>query len=387
MDKFKAFFTNQTDCVFASVSPGLAVDNNVMLQPNAIQVEDNKHLISTSEQAYASLDQCEQTSVNTMNQSMTNGIPSQQELQLFEAGYNFVQATNNVNTFQTEQNLDVMQEIRQLKTEMLAIKRENDQLRGSPFVQQPDTLRSEWQCMGCDSKTRKDLSIHEPILRLYCSMPCYNANKGKLQTRIVTIGNDSAEIAEIKKIFCSSVKGAEICMFARLEMPEAIVNKHNDYKKRFAEQNQISEKSVTQRMFHGTKIRCTNNLTHPEICKKIGSGELCKEACGLCGIIQYGVRTEFSRFGNSSPTISHSYCGISNPRAMFVVDVVATNHCKILTVNRNEATLPRYLILFQASRKRAASQNISSCTRIKRCKPPLAQPAKAVSKEQQLNFR
>jgi len=130
-------------------------------------------------------------------------------------------------------------------------------------------------------------------------MPCYNANKGKLQTRIVTIGNDSAEIAEIKKIFCSSVKGAEICMFARLEMPEAIVNKHNDYKKRFAEQNQISEKSVTQRMFHGTKIRCTNNLTHPEICKKIGSGELCKEACGLCGIIQYGVRTEFSRFGNS----------------------------------------------------------------------------------------
>ncbi|CAG8537612.1 1521_t:CDS:2 [Paraglomus occultum] len=424
MDKFGTFYANTAEGI---LSPSLADNNNNMLQ-NVIPSIDNKHLTSTSDQAYAPLDQCEQTSVNTMNPSMTNGI-------VFGPGYNFI--TNNVNTFQTEQQLDVMQEIRQLKTEMLAMKRENDQLRqsfqqfqttnynpghlqslltphpavrrltpsysfspffnpclvseplspyvlGPLFFPQPDTLRPDWQCMGCDSKTRNNLHIHEPILKLYCSMPCYNTNKSKLQTRIITIDNDSAEVASIKKTFCSSVKGAEICLFARLEMPKTIVDKHNEYKKRFAEQNQTTEENVTQRMFHGTKIKCTNKLSNPEVCSKIGSGDLCKELCGLCGIIQYGVRTEFSRFGNTlwfagSPMISHSYCGISNPRAMFVVDVVATTHSKILTVNRNEATLPRYLILFQASRKRTASQSTSSGVRIKRCK--------TVSKEQQLNFR
>ncbi|CAG8490260.1 8284_t:CDS:2 [Funneliformis caledonium] len=155
-----------------------------------------------------------------------------------------------------------------------------------------------------------------------------------------------------------------------LHMPTKLERLHEAYKRKLSKKTGENIEKLTHRMFHGT----TSNLTCSFIdewnnCNIESAGghierTFCEKYCGLCGIIQHGNKTKYTRtkslfkrnrmwFAND-PCTSLYYCnnGYNENdiiKSMFIVDVIEKTPKGILVVNKDKATLPRFLILFEMS--------------------------------------
>ncbi|CAG8676991.1 6243_t:CDS:2, partial [Acaulospora morrowiae] len=119
-----------------------------------------------------------------------------------------------------------------------------------------------------------------------------------------------------------------IISILKIQMPNHIVKKHEDYKGQYS----------VQKVYHGTKQRCNVKTT-------VITNKLCSDQyCGVCGILRIGPRIPSMRdngmiwFGCVS-YISHDYTVLHGDcRAMFVMDVVraTTQDGSVVTINSAE---------------------------------------------------
>ncbi|CAG8597978.1 17999_t:CDS:2 [Rhizophagus irregularis] len=169
------------------------------------------------------------------------------------------------------------------------------------------------------------------------------------RTKLKTLSPKDEEYIEIKKLFQAGLPNKNILGIIRLQMPTRLIKAHEQFKRELAQNNITSESQICHRMFHGTK---TAFICKPQHFINNKCALFCKIGCGVCGIVQEGNKTKYSRynqrmwFANNSAT-SLSYCSSNNVKAMFVVDVVSTSPNSILIIEKDEATIPRYLIVFQ----------------------------------------
>lgn len=170
------------------------------------------------------------------------------------------------------------------------------------------------------------------------------------RTKLKTLSPKDEEYIEIKKLFQVGLPNKNILGIIRLQMPTRLIKAHEQFKKELSQNNNnVSESVICHRMFHGTK---TAFICKPQHFINNKCALFCKIGCGVCGIVQEGNKTKYSRynqrmwFANNSAT-SLSYCSSNNVKAMFVVDVVSTSPNSILIIEKDEATIPRYLIVFQ----------------------------------------
>ncbi|CAG8734434.1 4324_t:CDS:2 [Acaulospora morrowiae] len=181
-----------------------------------------------------------------------------------------------------------------------------------------------------------------------------HSSKGKshktIMKRLKPYDNEYINIANLfgKTQMYSDIEG-----IIRLQMPVSIVDSHMKYKKRIARENFLNEEVVTHRMFHGTKTRKGCN---PERFLKNNhekNRSFCKSYCGGCGIAQYGNQTRFSRYTNrmwfaNDPSVSIGYCDpFGKKKIMFVVSVVSPRSDSILIIDKDEATLPEYMVILR----------------------------------------
>jgi hypothetical protein len=91
-----------------------------------------------------------------------------------------------------------------------------------------------------------------------------------------------------------------------LRMPTKLEERHEAYKKSLSKRTKKSIKDVTHRMFHGTISNCSperfieeliyNQEKDEEIVKEYHvERKFCEKDCGLCGIIQQGNRTKYTK--------------------------------------------------------------------------------------------
>ncbi|CAI2165877.1 3516_t:CDS:2 [Funneliformis geosporum] len=186
------------------------------------------------------------------------------------------------------------------------------------------------------------------------------------KTKLKVLFEGDAEYNQIRDYFYNGLPHANIHSIIQLQMPTKLINAHARYKHNLLLNNLSTTQDdsldmFTNRMFHGTKISCNpKRLIN-------GHNSYCMFNCGMCGILQNGNQRKYSRFNGrmwfaNSSAISLGYCNLSTSRtifnctpfaskssllAMFVVDVVSYNSSDIIIVDKDEATLPRYLILFE----------------------------------------
>ncbi|RIA89851.1 hypothetical protein C1645_824177 [Glomus cerebriforme] len=174
-------------------------------------------------------------------------------------------------------------------------------------------------------------------------------SKSIRKTKLLTLSSKDKEYIEIQEFFRIGLPNKKILGIIRLQMPTKLVEAHEKYKKDVALSNNLSESQICHRMFHGTK---TSFICKPQHFINNKCALFCKIGCGVCGIAQEGNRTKYSHytqrmwFANNSAT-SLSYCSNNNVKAMFVVDVVSPLPNSILIIEKDEATIPKYLIVFQ----------------------------------------
>ncbi|CAG8639368.1 1448_t:CDS:2 [Acaulospora morrowiae] len=181
-----------------------------------------------------------------------------------------------------------------------------------------------------------------------------HGSKGKSHKTIMKrLKPDDKEYINIASLFRKTQTYTEIEGIIRLQMPVSIVDSHMKYKKRIARENFLNEEIVTHRMFHGTKTRKGCN---PERFLKNNhekNQSFCKSYCGGCGIAQAGNQTKFSRYTNrmwfaNDPSVSIGYCDpFGKKKIMFVVSVVSPRSDSILIVDKDEATLPEYMVILK----------------------------------------
>ncbi|CAG8669010.1 9616_t:CDS:2 [Funneliformis mosseae] len=160
----------------------------------------------------------------------------------------------------------------------------------------------------------------------------------------------------VKNMFYSEIPRAIIKAIIRLDMPTKLVKDHEKYKSKFAKlHGNKSVDDITFSMFHGTTtlFDCDpRRFADPNYCS-LDNKVFCKKGCGMCGIIQHGNRKKFSKHGKKmwfahSALISRDYTDSNSyTKVMFVIDIVAEEHNWILVVNRDKATLPRFMIIFE----------------------------------------
>ncbi|GBB91988.1 hypothetical protein RclHR1_19490005 [Rhizophagus clarus] len=169
------------------------------------------------------------------------------------------------------------------------------------------------------------------------------------KTKLKTLSSKDEEYKKIKEFFQAGLPNKTILGIIRLQMPTKLVKTHEQYKKELAQTNNLSESQICHRMFHGTK---TAFLCKPQHFVNNKCALFCKIRCGVCGIVQEGNRAKYSRYNQrmwfaSNSATSLSYCSGNNVKAMFVVDVVSPSPNSILIIDKDEATIPKYLIVFQ----------------------------------------
>ncbi|CAG8456208.1 17781_t:CDS:2 [Funneliformis caledonium] len=169
------------------------------------------------------------------------------------------------------------------------------------------------------------------------------------KTKMTTLSPTDQEYNEVEKFFSVGLPHKEILGIVRLQMPRKLVKAHKQYKIQTSKVNNVPELNVCHKMFHGTKngLGCEPQRFIDQ--KKAG---FCKKPCGVCGIAKEGNKTKFSRyshqmwFANSSST-SQGYCSNTSVKVIFVVDVIAPVGGSILIVDKDAATLPKYLIVYK----------------------------------------
>lgn len=193
------------------------------------------------------------------------------------------------------------------------------------------------------------------------------------KTRLILLSETSDEYKGLKEKFQHErpLKNSDVRYILKLEMPSKLTKSHERYKKMIARLNNLSVDEVTRNVFHGTftgyKPVCdpnkffsniNNNKEEEEKEEEIVNYELCESGCGMCGIIRQGNKTKCSKhkslFSNrkmwfaTDPNTSLYFCtGNNSLKTMFVVDVISKRPKHIYVTNKEKATLPRYLILFE----------------------------------------
>ncbi|CAG8668195.1 8354_t:CDS:2, partial [Cetraspora pellucida] len=174
------------------------------------------------------------------------------------------------------------------------------------------------------------------------------------KTKITALSMDNSDYLSIKRFFISGLPDCTVLGILKLNMPTKLVEAHEKYKRQ-------NYDMLTHRMFHGTRSLCDPQrfITNPQAI-------FCNYGCGVCGIMREGNKTTYASsrrhmwFANSSST-SYNYCNTSLllshytymgkynyvTNAMFVVDVVAKYYESVLIVERDEAAIPKFLIIFQ----------------------------------------
>ncbi|CAI2171167.1 19277_t:CDS:2 [Funneliformis geosporum] len=186
----------------------------------------------------------------------------------------------------------------------------------------------------------------------YCTSNCFWEEIHTLTTsKFTLLSENDPDYDCVKTRFDSTIKiNAEIKFILRLQMSKKITDRFLEHKQLVAKSHAIDENMVVHRMFHGTYYACgTENLWNDD-------RKLCAASCGMCGIIQNGMLKEVSRqnpqqlWFAKKARISLDYCRYRNENlfTMFIVDVVNAQDAEILVINNNEATLPRFLIIFKA---------------------------------------
>ncbi|CAG8773972.1 15004_t:CDS:2, partial [Cetraspora pellucida] len=148
-------------------------------------------------------------------------------------------------------------------------------------------------------------------------------------------GNEDYE--NVKKMFQVGLPKNNVLGIFQLQMPIKLLNDHEAYKKKIANNTNRSKDGITHKMFHGTKHA---DNCDPQRFINNRKAKFCKSGCGFCGIAQEGNQSKFSNyngkmwFANNSIT-SLGYCGTPNVKTMFVVDVIAEKYQGILIVSNN----------------------------------------------------
>ncbi|CAG8619461.1 11013_t:CDS:2 [Ambispora gerdemannii] len=184
--------------------------------------------------------------------------------------------------------------------------------------------------------------------KAYCSARCYWGQVSKqTQTLPTLLESHDLDYMAIHEKFIADLPRTQVLAIIRLQMSREISRNFFEYRKNLAITNKVKPEALTHRMFHGTKTGCdpTEMLCYNRFCEK---------SCGMCGIVREGNRKEFSRYAGkmwfaANSSISLSYCGCNSVKAMFVIDVVHADCGSIIIVDRDEATLPRYLIIFRTN--------------------------------------
>ncbi|CAB4432834.1 unnamed protein product [Rhizophagus irregularis] len=195
------------------------------------------------------------------------------------------------------------------------------------------------------------------------------------KTEMILLNQNDPNYISVK----SSFKGrplsqSKILGIFELRMPTKLEKRHEAYKKNLSKRTGKSIKEITHRMFHGTTSYCTPERFVEELSYSQENEEeeikerfhverkFCEKDCGLCGIVQQGNKTKYTKtkslfkknrmwFAND-PCTSLYYCNgvvVKSVKTMFVVDVIKKAPKGILIVNKEKATLPRFLILFEMS--------------------------------------
>nr|CAG8594609.1 13531_t:CDS:2 [Entrophospora candida] len=165
------------------------------------------------------------------------------------------------------------------------------------------------------------------------------------KTRLILLSETSDEYKGLKEKFQYErpLKNSGVRYILKLEMPSKLTKSHERYKKIVARLNNLSVDEVTRSAFHGTF-----SAYNP----------LCESGCGMCGIIRQGNKTKCSKHKSlfssrkmwfaTDPNTSLYFCTSNNSlKTMFVVDVISKKPKHIYVTNKEKATLPRYLILFE----------------------------------------
>ncbi|RIA83354.1 hypothetical protein C1645_809261 [Glomus cerebriforme] len=194
------------------------------------------------------------------------------------------------------------------------------------------------------------------------------------KTQMIPLNSTDPNYELVKSLFKGRpLSQSKILAIFELHMPTKLEKRHEAYKKSLSKRTGQSIQSITHRMFHGTTSNCSPERFVEELNyiqeKDAEEGKecyierkFCEKDCGLCGIIQQGNKTKYTRtksffkknrmwFAND-PCTSLYYCNgvVVNPvKSMFVVDVIKKAPKGILVVNKERATLPRFLILFEMS--------------------------------------
>ncbi|KAG9301208.1 hypothetical protein G9A89_012591 [Geosiphon pyriformis] len=142
------------------------------------------------------------------------------------------------------------------------------------------------------------------------------------------------------------VPNSDVKAIFRLNMPQEIIERHAKLKKKMERKWFRINLNLTRQMFHGTKVVCNPN-------DLIAGGQLCNETkCGLCGIIKEGNKCELSNgaiWSAANSNISFYYCSSERTKVMFLLDVLSNNppESAVICVFKDEATIPRFLIIFE----------------------------------------
>ncbi|RHZ44699.1 hypothetical protein Glove_712g41 [Diversispora epigaea] len=166
-------------------------------------------------------------------------------------------------------------------------------------------------------------------------------NNERTRTIITSLNFNNPQYIEIKKLFHSGLSKQKIFSIMYLQMPTKLIEVHEEYKKLF-------KANSTHRMFHGTRTACNSKL----LVTQRNNYSFCKSGCGMCGIIQNGNQTKLSKYSSQmwfadNSFTSNGYVGTTEIKAMFVVDIVSPVKGSVLIIDKDCATLPRYLILYQ----------------------------------------
>ncbi|CAI2162652.1 6945_t:CDS:2 [Funneliformis geosporum] len=177
-----------------------------------------------------------------------------------------------------------------------------------------------------------------------------------VNTQLTLLKRHDPDYITVKNMFYSEIPRAIIKAIIRLDMPTKLVKDHEKYKSKIAKlYEKKSVDDVTFSTFHGTTtlFDCDPGRFADSNYCSLENKVFCKKGCGMCGIIQHGNRKKFSKHGKKmwfaySALISRDYTDSNSyTKVMFVIDVVAKEHNWILVVNKNKATLPRFMIIFE----------------------------------------
>ncbi|GBB85306.1 hypothetical protein RclHR1_11870007 [Rhizophagus clarus] len=195
------------------------------------------------------------------------------------------------------------------------------------------------------------------------------------KTEMILLNETDPNYTLVKSLFKGRpLSQSKILGIFELHMPTKLEKRHEAYKKSLSKRTGKSIEEITHRMFHGTISNCSPERFVEELNYSQENEEeevkesfhverkFCEKNCGLCGIVQQGNKTKYTRTKSlfkknrmwfaKDPCTSLYYCNgvlVKSVKTMFVVDVVKKASNGILIVNKDKATIPRFLILFEMS--------------------------------------